>query len=56
MREEGRGLLELKGERLELVADGARFAHERLYVIAADPRAPGELRLVSRERGLYRSR
>ncbi|MBC3881130.1 diguanylate cyclase [Undibacterium sp. LX40W] len=33
VREAGRGLLELKGDRLELLAGGERFASERLYVM-----------------------
>ncbi len=52
VREEGRGLLELEGDRLQLVAGGERFADERVYAMVTWG-AGGDILLASRTRGLF---
>jgi signal transduction histidine kinase/CheY-like chemotaxis protein/ligand-binding sensor domain-containing protein len=52
VREEGRGLLELKDDRLQLVPGGERFADERVYAMVPWG-AKGEILLASRTRGLF---
>jgi serine phosphatase RsbU (regulator of sigma subunit)/streptogramin lyase len=51
VREEGRGMLALRGERLELLEWGAEFADDRVYVML--PYGSDALLVGSRERGLF---
>jgi len=51
VREEGRGVLALRGDRLEPLPWGGRFADDRVYVML--PHGDDELLVGSRERGLF---
>jgi serine phosphatase RsbU (regulator of sigma subunit)/ligand-binding sensor domain-containing protein len=51
IREDGRGVLEMRNGRLELPPWGGEFAHDRIYVML--PAGDGAILVGSRERGLF---
>ncbi len=53
VREEGRGLLELRHGRLRLVPGGERFAEERIYAMLPWDGQPGAILVGSRTQGLF---
>lgn len=53
LRDEGVGLLQLKDDKLQRVADGARFATDRISVLLAWPQ-PDQLMMISRTLGFMR--
>ncbi len=53
VRDEGRGLLELRDGRLQLVPGGERFAEERVYAMLPWDGAPDAILVGSRTQGLF---